>query len=47
VATGTPVARFQHTGEILSIAFSPAGDVIAAGAADKTVRLWKIARESP
>jgi geranylgeranyl transferase type-2 subunit beta len=41
-ATGKPVARLQHTGEITSVAFSRAGDVLAAGAADKTVRLWKI-----
>lgn len=44
-ATGDIVARKQHTGEVLSIAFSPqqAGrPSLAAAAADKTVRLWRI-----
>jgi WD40 repeat protein len=40
------LARFQHTGEIISVAFSNAGDLIAAGGADKTVRFWKIDRGS-
>jgi len=47
VTTGNVVARFQHTGEIISLAFSSGGDVIAAGAADNTVRLWKFAPGSP
>jgi WD40 repeat protein len=47
VTTGNAIARFQHTGEIISVAFSGAGDVIAAGAADKTVRLWKVVRRVP
>jgi WD40 repeat protein len=42
VTTGKPVARFQHTGEIISIAFAKTDDVIAVGAADKTVRLWNV-----
>jgi geranylgeranyl transferase type-2 subunit beta len=47
VTTGKLVARLQHTGEITSVAYSSAGYVIAVGAADKTVRLWKIAPRSP
>ena len=46
VTTGKLVGKYQHTGEVLSIAFSNAGDMMAAGAADRTVRLWKIAAES-
>jgi len=46
VATGKPNLRLRHTGEIISLAFSKTGAVIAAGAADKTVRVWKIAPES-
>lgn len=45
LASGSPVARYQHTGEIMSLAFSRHGDTIAAGAADRTVRLWKVARD--
>ena len=37
-ASGEQVARFPYTGEILSLAVS--GDALAAGAADKTVRVW-------
>jgi hypothetical protein len=36
--SGEPIARFPHTGEILSLAVS--GDALAAGAADKTIRVW-------
>ncbi|HEV3436740.1 MAG TPA: prenyltransferase/squalene oxidase repeat-containing protein [Gemmata sp.] len=43
VTTGNPIARIQHTGEIISVAFSNASNVIAVGGADKTVQLWKIA----
>lgn len=42
VASGKQIASFRHTGEVLSIAFSPDGTMIAAGAADKTVRIWKL-----
>jgi geranylgeranyl transferase type-2 subunit beta len=47
VATGKLLTRFQHTGEILSIAYSRAGDRIAAGAADATVRLWRLRPTPP
>lgn len=44
-ATGNPLVRFQHTGEVLALAFSRDGPTLAAGAADKSVKLWKIASE--
>lgn len=40
--TGGTVASFRHTGEITSIAFSKDDDLIVAGAADRSVRVWKI-----
>jgi geranylgeranyl transferase type-2 subunit beta len=43
IATGKPLARFHHTGEVISMSYSTVGDVIAAGAADGTIRLWKVA----
>jgi WD40 repeat protein len=42
VTTGTCVARMRHAGEILAVVFSGAGDLVATGAADNTVRLWKL-----
>lgn len=47
VATGDTIARYQHTGEVVSLAFSPEGNTIAAGAADKTVRVWNVLKNSP
>lgn len=31
-----------HTGGVYSIAYSPAGDILVSGSADKTVRLWPL-----
>src|SRR5262249_23542406 len=39
---GNTPARLPPTGEVLSVAFSPDGKGIAAGAADKTVKVWKV-----
>jgi ribosome assembly protein 4 len=36
-----------HTKEILSVAFSPNGAVLATGSGDCTVRLWDLATETP
>jgi WD40 repeat protein len=44
LTTGAPTARYHHTGEILSLAFSADGNTIAA-AADKTVRLWSVVKD--
>ena len=43
-ATGEVLERFRQTGEVISVAFSPAGDLLAVGAADRSVRVWKLAR---
>lgn len=40
-ATGAPVARLDgHTGEILTMVFSPDGALIATGSDDRSVRIW-------
>jgi geranylgeranyl transferase type-2 subunit beta len=44
VPDGKPLGRLQHTGEVLSLAFAPDGKSLAAGAADKTVKIWDLAR---
>lgn len=44
-ATGKPLVRFHHTGEVLCLTFSPDGQTIAAGAADRSVKLWKVATQ--
>ncbi|QTD96074.1 caspase, EACC1-associated type [Streptomyces cyanogenus] len=31
-----------HKGAVLSVAFRPAGEILASGSADRTIRLWKV-----
>jgi hypothetical protein len=39
-------ARYQHTGEVLSVTVSSDGQSLAAGAADKRVRIWKLSSQA-
>ncbi|GAB4160311.1 MAG: hypothetical protein Tsb009_37660 [Planctomycetaceae bacterium] len=44
VATGEKVYELtQHSGRILTIAFSPDGKFLATGSLDRTVRIWELA----
>jgi WD40 repeat protein len=40
VVTKREVARLQHDGQVLGLAFSPDGAYLATGAGDNTARLW-------
>lgn len=41
VPGGRLAATIQHTGEVLSVAVSPDGRLVAAGAGDKSLRVWE------
>ena len=34
--------KIQHNNSILAVAFTPDGNKLVTGSADKTVRIWKI-----
>jgi WD40 repeat protein len=44
VPAGKLQRAFQHTGEVLAVAVSPDGKRIAAGAGDRTVRMWRLGK---
>lgn len=44
-ATGKPSQTWQHTGETTCVAVSTDGRFLAAGAGDKTVRMWRLTGE--
>jgi WD40 repeat protein len=40
VGSGQTTKRFQHTGEVLSLAISSDGGVVAAGGGDHAISIW-------
>jgi geranylgeranyl transferase type-2 subunit beta len=43
IPSGKELGKLRHTGEVLCLAVSPAGEYVAAGGWDKTVRIWAAA----
>jgi WD40 repeat protein len=46
-STWKETGRLKHTGEVLSLAFSPKSRVLAAGGWDKAVQVWDLAADPP
>jgi dynein assembly factor with WDR repeat domains 1 len=43
VSTGSPLAILSdHDGEIISVAFNSAGDLVLTGSFDRTARVWDV-----
>src|SRR5262249_27771026 len=48
VASGKPVAALTgHKGDVLSVAFSPAGPILVSGGSDSAVRVWDVPAGKP
>jgi geranylgeranyl transferase type-2 subunit beta len=44
--TGESLARYQHTGEVLSLAVSPDGQQVAAGGGDRSISVWSVPKDA-
>jgi WD40 repeat protein len=42
LSDGAMTGHYQHTGEVLSVAYAPDGKTMVAGAADKSIKAWRV-----